>query len=51
MDTIQSNNLIYGSLFLGLLGFALYFYLLEATIVQALKKFKKWEESEKDKTN
>jgi hypothetical protein len=49
---MDSNNILYGSIILGLLGLVLtYFYLLEATIVQALKKFKKWEESEKDKTN
>ena len=48
---MDSNTLVYGGLIGGLLGLVLYFYLLEATIVQALKKFKKWEESEKDKTN
>lgn len=48
---MDSNNILYGSIIFGLLGLVLYFYLLEATIVQALKKFKKWEESEKDKTN
>jgi hypothetical protein len=28
------------------LGFVLFFYLLEVTIIQALKKFKKWEADE-----
>lgn len=42
---------IYVVLIGGLLGTVLYFFLLEATIVEALKKFKKWEKSEDEKNS
>jgi hypothetical protein len=48
---MDNNNLLYGSVILGLLGLVIFFYLLELTIIQALKKFKKWEQDENTKTN
>jgi len=48
--SMYNNNLLYGSIILGLLGLVVYFYLLEATIIQALKKFRKWEREEEEKT-
>jgi len=37
------------SLVVSVLGLWLYFYLLEVTIIEALKKFKKWEREEEAK--
>ena len=36
---MDNNNLLYGSVILGLLGLVIFFYLLEVTIIQALNKF------------
>ena len=49
--SMYNNNLLYGSIILGLLGLVVYFYLLEVTIIQSLKKFKKWEQDESAKTD
>ena len=46
---MDSNSLLYGSLIGGLLGLVIFFYLLEVTIIQSLKKFKKWEKEEEAK--
>ena len=51
MFVVMDNNFIYIGLIGGLLGTVLFFYLLEATIVEALKKFKKWERTEEEKNN
>lgn len=48
---MDSNSIVYGTLIGGLIGTVIFFYLLEATIVEALKKFKKWEAKESEKTN
>ena len=48
---MDSNSIVYGTLIGGLVGTVIFFYLLEATIVEALKKFKKWEAKESEKTN
>jgi hypothetical protein len=48
---MDNNNLLYGSVILGLLGLVIFFYLLEVTIIQALKKFKKWEQDENAKSS
>jgi len=47
--SMDSNTLVYGGLIGGLLGLVIFFYLLEVTIIQALKKFKKWEKEEEAK--
>lgn len=47
----MDKNSLYGAVILGLLGFITFFYVLEATIVSALKKFKKWEQDENGKTD
>ena len=43
--------ILYIGLIGGLLGTVLFFYLLEVTIVEALKKFKKWEKTEEEKNS
>lgn len=48
---MDSNSIVYGTLIGGLIGTVIFFFLLEATIVEALKKFKKWEAKESEKTN
>jgi hypothetical protein len=48
---MDNKNLVYGSVILGLLGLVVFFYFLEATIIQALKKFKKWEQEEDAKNS
>ena len=47
--SMDSNTLVYGGLIGGLLGLVIFFYLLEVTIIQAVKKFKKWEKEEEAK--
>ena len=49
MFVSMENYFVYIGLIGGLLGTVIFFYLLEATIVEALKKFKKWEKSEESK--
>lgn len=51
MFVVMDNNFIYIGLIGGLLGTVLFFYLLEVTIVEALKKFKKWEKTEEEKNS
>ena len=51
----MNDNIIlyffFRGILLGLLGLVLYFYLLEVTIVHALKRFKKWEKEEEEKAS
>ena len=49
MFVAMDSKVLVISLLVSLGGFWLYFYLLELTIVDALKKFKKWEKEEEEK--
>ncbi len=39
----MDNNTLLGSLFLGIIVMAIWFYFLEQVIISAMKKYKKWE--------
>ena len=42
----MDDNILMGSIILGLIGTVVWFYFLEQTIISAMKKYKKWETEE-----
>ena len=42
----MDDNILMGSILLGLIGTVVWFYFLEQTIISAMKKYKKWETEE-----
>jgi hypothetical protein len=45
----MDNNMLMGSIILGIIGMVVWFYFLELTILGAMKKYKKWEDEENAK--
>lgn len=45
----MDNNMLMGSIILGIIGMVVWFYFLELTILGAMKKYKKWENEENAK--